>query len=131
MRQRIITHCAKIYSLTPENEEFLDGTLLNPPSKKAHDLHLKQEQRYKVSIKNLNAWFGTKQALKNINLDIKPNAATAIIGPSGCGKTTLIRCLNRMHEMTPGAFANGDVVLDKTNIYGQKVNPVMIKRRIG
>lgn len=118
--------------MTPENDGFLDGALLNPSSKKAHDLHLKQEQRYKVSIKNLDAWFGTKQALKNINLDIKPNAATAIIGPSGCGKTTLIRCLNRMHEMTPGATAKGHIIIDgDMDIYDKSVDPVIIKRRIG
>jgi len=118
--------------LTHENEGFLDGSLLNPSSKKANDLHLKQEQRYKVSIKNLDAWFGTKQALKNINLDIKANAATAIIGPSGCGKTTLIRCLNRMHEMTPGATAKGHIIVDgDIDIYDKSVDPVIIKRRIG
>ena len=89
------------------------------------------QHRYKVSIRNLNAWFGMKQALKNISLDIKKNAATAIIGPSGCGKTTLIRCLNRMHEMTPGATANGSVILDNIDIYDKKVDPVVIKRRIG
>nr|WP_228369291.1 phosphate ABC transporter ATP-binding protein PstB [Candidatus Nitrososphaera gargensis] len=85
----------------------------------------------KVSIKNLNAWFGTKQALKNINMDIRENTATAIIGPSGCGKTTLIRCLNRMHEMTPGAAAKGHVILDDTDVYDKSVDPVVIKRRIG
>ena len=58
--------------------------------------------RYKVVIKEINGWFGRKQALKNINLNIKDKSVTAFIGPSGCGKTTLIRCLNRMHEMTPG-----------------------------
>jgi phosphate transport system ATP-binding protein len=89
------------------------------------------QHRYKVSIRNLNAWFGMKQALKNINLDIKKNTATAIIGPSGCGKTTLIRCLNRMHEMTPGATAKGSVILDNIDIYDKKVDPVVIKRRIG
>jgi phosphate transport system ATP-binding protein len=89
------------------------------------------QHRYKVSIRNLNAWFGTKQALKNISLDIKKNTATAIIGPSGCGKTTLIRCLNRMHEMTPGATAKGNVILDNIDIYDKKVDPVVIKRRIG
>lgn len=89
------------------------------------------QHRYKVSIRNLNAWFGMKQALKNISLDIKKNAATAIIGPSGCGKTTLIRCLNRMHEMTPGATAKGSVILDNIDIYDKKVDPVVIKRRIG
>jgi phosphate transport system ATP-binding protein len=89
------------------------------------------EHRYKVSIRNLNAWFGMKQALKNISLDIKKNTATAIIGPSGCGKTTLIRCLNRMHEMTPGATAKGSVILDNIDIYDKRVDPVVIKRRIG
>ncbi len=89
------------------------------------------QHRYKVSIRNLNAWFGMKQALKNISLDIKKNAATAIIGPSGCGKTTLIRCLNRMHEMMPGATAKGSVILDNIDIYDKKVDPVVIKRRIG
>ncbi|HZA07124.1 MAG TPA: phosphate ABC transporter ATP-binding protein PstB, partial [Nitrososphaeraceae archaeon] len=95
------------------------------------DNNFQEQQRYKVSIKNLDAWFGTKQVLKNINLDIKPNAATAIIGPSGCGKTTLIRCLNRMHEMTPGAAAKGQVVVDDVDIYNKAVDPVIIKRRIG
>jgi phosphate transport system ATP-binding protein len=89
------------------------------------------QYRYKVSIRNLNAWFGTKQALKNISLDIKKNKATAIIGPSGCGKTTLIRCLNRMHEMMPGATAKGSVILDNIDIYDKRVDPVVIKRRIG
>jgi phosphate transport system ATP-binding protein len=89
------------------------------------------QHRYKVSIRSLNAWFGMKQALKNISLEIKKNTATAIIGPSGCGKTTLIRCLNRMHEMTPGATANGSVILDNIDIYDKRVDPVVIKRRIG
>jgi len=84
----------------------------------------------KVSVRNLNSWFGTKQALKDINLDVKENTITSLIGPSGCGKTTLIRCLNRMNEMTPGASAKGSVFLDDTDIYGD-VDPVIIKRRIG
>ncbi|MBV9177285.1 MAG: ATP-binding cassette domain-containing protein [Nitrososphaeraceae archaeon] len=72
-------------------------------------------------MKNLDAWFGTKQALKSINLDVKDKTATAFIGPSGCGKTTLIRCLNRMHEMTPGGKAAGQVVIDGTNIYDRNI----------
>jgi phosphate transport system ATP-binding protein len=114
-------------------DEFADGTLLNLSTSKKNDDDNNnfQQQRYKVSIKNLDAWFGTKQVLKNINLNIKPNAATAIIGPSGCGKTTLIRCLNRMHEMTPGAAAKGQVMVDDVDIYNKAVDPVIIKRRIG
>ena len=90
------------------------------------------DNNYKVSIKNINAWFGTKQALKNISLDIKENSVTAFIGPSGCGKTTLIRCLNRMHEMSHGAYVKGQVILDGSlDIYDKAVDPVVIKRRIG
>jgi phosphate transport system ATP-binding protein len=88
-------------------------------------------ERYKLTIRELFAWFGMKQALKNINLNIKPHIVTAIIGPSGCGKTTLIRCINRMHEMTPNAKANGSVILDGLDIYDKAVDPVTIKRRIG
>ena len=88
-------------------------------------------RRSKVSIKGINAWFGTKQALKNINMEIEENSATAFMGPSGCGKTTLIRCLNRMHEMTPGAKAKGQVILDGIDIYDKSIDPVIIKRRIG
>ena len=56
---------------------------------------------------SLNAWFGSKLVLKNINIDFKQNCVTALIGPSGCGKTTLLRCINRMHEMTPNASVKG------------------------
>ena len=116
-------------------EEFVDGSLPKKNLSKKdddNDGHYFKEQRYKVSIKNLDAWFGTKQALKNINLDIRPNTATAIIGPSGCGKTTLIRCLNRMHEMTsPDAAAKGHVIVDGIDIYDKRIDPVIIKRRIG
>ena len=95
--------------------------------------HTREEpqRRSKVSIKGVNAWFGSKQALKNINLEIEENSATAFMGPSGCGKTTLIRCLNRMHEMTPGAKAKGQVILDGIDIYDKSIDPVIIKRRIG
>jgi len=85
----------------------------------------------KLTLNNINAGFNDKHVLKDINLNIEENSVTAFIGPSGCGKTTLIRCLNRMHEMTPGAYAKGEIFLDKKNIYDKKVNPVMIKRRIG
>ncbi len=89
------------------------------------------QRPFKVSISKLDAWFGTKQAVKNVNLNVKENTVVAVIGPSGCGKTTLIRCVNRMHEMTPGATAKGEVILDGLDIYDKKVDPVVIKRRIG
>jgi phosphate transport system ATP-binding protein len=86
---------------------------------------------YKVSVRHLDSWFGTKQALKDINFDVKQDTVTALIGPSGCGKTTLIRCLNRMNEMTASAKVKGSVLLDKVDIYDKSVDPVIIKRRMG
>lgn len=88
-------------------------------------------QRYKVILKNLNGWFGSKHALKNINLNITEKTIVSFIGPSGCGKTTLIRCLNRMHEMTRGARVTGDVLIDGVNIYDKSIDPVIVRRRVG
>jgi len=85
----------------------------------------------KMQSIGLNAWFGTKQVLKNINMSIRTNAVTAIIGPSGCGKSTFIRTLNRMHELVPNAKLSGQVLLDGENIYDTKMDPVMIRRRVG
>jgi phosphate transport system ATP-binding protein len=86
---------------------------------------------YKIEIENLNAWFGSKQVLQGITMKIKENVVTAIIGPSGCGKTTLIRCLNRMHELTQGSKVTGRVLLDGEDIYGEGVDPVTVRRKIG
>jgi len=85
----------------------------------------------KMQSIHLDAWFGTKQALKDIKLSIKSNSVTAIIGPSGCGKSTYIRVLNRMHELTPNARLTGKVLLDGQDIYAKEVDPVMIRRRVG
>ncbi len=86
---------------------------------------------YKMESIHLNAWFGTKQALKDVSIGIKPNAVTAIIGPSGCGKSTYIRNLNRMHELIPNARMTGQVFLDGKDIFAADVDPVMIRRRVG
>lgn len=85
----------------------------------------------KMSVEGLNAWFDTKQVLKDINMDIAEKQITAIIGPSGCGKSTFVRCLNRMHEVVPKARVAGRVLLDGEDIYGLDVDPVDIRRRVG
>jgi phosphate transport system ATP-binding protein len=84
-----------------------------------------------IVVKELNAWFGAKQVLKNINLAVPANGVTAIIGPSGCGKSTFVRCLNRMHEVVPGAQVSGQVLLNGENLYAPGVDPVVVRRRIG
>jgi phosphate transport system ATP-binding protein len=85
----------------------------------------------KVTVNNLNAWFGAKKVLHDIDIGIEKNSITAIIGPSGCGKSTFIRCLNRMHEVVPKAKASGKVLVDDKDIYDSDIDPVDIRRRIG
>ncbi len=84
-----------------------------------------------IIVKQLNAWFGTLHVLRGIDLTIAPGAVTAIIGPSGCGKSTFIRCLNRMHEVVPGARAQGQVLLNGEDLYAPGIDPVQVRRRIG
>jgi len=91
----------------------------------------KMSSNEKMQSIGLNAWFGTKQVLKEISLPIKANTVTAIIGPSGCGKSTFIRTLNRMHELVPNAKLTGKILLDGEDIYDTKMDPVMIRRRVG
>jgi phosphate transport system ATP-binding protein len=85
----------------------------------------------KVETRGLKASFGRFEVLKGIDLKIPQNRITAVMGPSGCGKTTYIRCLNRLHELTPGARVEGEALLDGENIYGRNVDPVAIRRKIG
>jgi phosphate transport system ATP-binding protein len=82
-----------------------------------------------LSIENLSAAFGQNQVLKGINLAISRNKITAIMGPSGCGKTTLIRCVNRMHELVPGASVSGKIFLDGEDIYTS--DPIILRRKVG
>lgn len=84
-----------------------------------------------IKIADLNAFYGNLQVLKNVNLDIVENQVQAIMGPSGCGKTTLIRILNRMNDDIPGFRVRGRVLVEKEDIYAKKVDPVLLKLRIG
>jgi len=82
-----------------------------------------------LRIENLSAYYGERVVLKDINLSVSKNKVTAIMGPSGCGKTTLIRCINRMHELLPDAKAEGKIYLDNEDIF--TLNPIIVRRRIG
>ena len=84
-----------------------------------------------IHVSNLNAWFGKRQALENIRVDVPPNHATAIIGPSGCGKSTFVRCVNRMHETVPDARVDGTVKLGEIDVYGNGSSPVEVRRKVG
>jgi phosphate transport system ATP-binding protein len=84
-----------------------------------------------MKIEDLSAFYGSFKAVSDVSMDIQANKVTALIGPSGCGKSTFIRCLNRMHEVIPGAHADGRVMLGDQDIYAKTSDPVIIRRRVG
>ena len=75
-----------------------------------------------IKIENLNLWYGEKQALKNVSMQIPRNSITALIGPSGCGKSTFIRCLNRMNDLINNCRIEGKVTIEGKDIYGPDVD---------
>jgi phosphate transport system ATP-binding protein len=85
----------------------------------------------RIEVRNLSAFYGTFRAVHEVSMTIEPHAVTAIIGPSGCGKSTFLRSLNRMHELTPGARIEGELLLDGTNLYDPSVDPVQLRRVVG
>jgi phosphate transport system ATP-binding protein len=84
-----------------------------------------------MKVQDLSAFYGSFKAVTDVSMDIQANKVTALIGPSGCGKSTYIRCLNRMHEVVPGARAEGTVTLGDQDIYAKGADPVVIRRRVG
>jgi phosphate transport system ATP-binding protein len=85
----------------------------------------------RMRVDELSVYYGKVQAVKQVSMAIRTHKVTALIGPSGCGKSTFIRCLNRMHELTPGARVEGKVLLDEQDLYGTGVDPVDVRRRVG
>ncbi len=85
----------------------------------------------KISVKDLNFYYGPQKALENINMDIPANQVTAFIGPSGCGKSTFLRCFNRMNETILGTRIEGTILLDGNNLYGSDIDVVDVRRRVG
>ena len=84
-----------------------------------------------LTVKNLSIYFGKNQVLKSVSLEVQARAVTAIIGPSGCGKSTFLRALNRMHELVPEARMTGEIRLFGEDIYASRVEPVIVRRRVG
>ena len=85
----------------------------------------------KICVRNLNLYYGSNHALKNINMDIPAGAVTAFIGPSGCGKSTFLKTLNRMNDLVEGVRISGEVLLDGEQIYGPNVDTTALRRRVG
>ncbi|WP_236861363.1 phosphate ABC transporter ATP-binding protein PstB [Campylobacter sp. RM16192] len=85
----------------------------------------------KAKSVDLNLFYGDKQALKNINMDIYNKKITALIGPSGCGKSTFLRCFNRMNELIEGVKITGQIIVDHENIYSKEIDEIEVRKRIG
>src|SRR5437763_15811209 len=82
-----------------------------------------------ISSRNFNAYFGEVHAVKNVSIDIPKNIVVAVMGPSGCGKTTFLRCINRLHELTPGATSDGKMLLNNEDVY--EMHPIFARLKIG
>ena len=84
-----------------------------------------------ITVKNLDLWYNTNKALKDVNIDIEEKSITALIGPSGCGKSTFLKTLNRMNDLIPGVKITGQVKYEGTDIFGKKVDVNELRRDIG
>ncbi len=85
----------------------------------------------KIQAINLDFYYGSFQALKNVSLNISPNQVTALIGPSGCGKSTFLRCLNRMNDLIEDTRLTGKVIIDGVDVYSPNVDPVELRKAVG
>jgi phosphate transport system ATP-binding protein len=105
----------------------------NPESAPAPAIERRSPERGRprLEVERLTAYFGASSAIRNVAIELRDREVTAVIGPSGCGKSTFLRCLNRLHETTPSARAEGVVRLDGRDIYGRGTNPVEVRKHIG
>ena len=85
----------------------------------------------RLDLRDVNIHYGDFHAVQNVDLQVPPRSVTAFIGPSGCGKSTVLRSLNRMHEVIPGAYVEGEILLDGENIYDRRIDPVAVRNTIG
>ena len=90
-----------------------------------------EQERIAVEVHGLNLYYGNKRALNSVNMQIPRNRVTAFIGPSGCGKSTLLRCFNRMNDLVDSCNIDGQITLDKENIYAKGVDVADLRRRVG
>ena len=84
-----------------------------------------------ITVKDLNLWYNTSQALKNVNINIEENTITALIGPSGCGKSTFLKTINRMNDLVQGVRVEGEILYGDTNIFDKSVDVNELRRDIG
>jgi phosphate transport system ATP-binding protein len=97
----------------------------------AHAAAMSDRDDHRITVRGLNIFYGKFRAVADVDIDIEPRSVTALIGPSGCGKSTFLRSLNRMHEVIDGARVEGQVMLNGVDLYAPRVDPVLVRRKIG
>lgn len=133
----MISNTATLSELAAGSTRPTQGRVGSPlPDLKLHrgsrsEITLPEGTQAKVITEDLQVYFDKTRVLHGITMAIVKNAVTAVIGPSGCGKSTYLRCINRMHEMTPRARVTGRILLDDIDIHGSDMDPVMVRRRVG
>lgn len=133
----MISNTATLGELAAGSTRPTQGRVGSPlPDLKLHrgsrsEITLPEGTQAKVITEDLQVYFDKTRVLHGITMAIVKNAVTAVIGPSGCGKSTYLRCINRMHEMTPRARVTGRILLDDIDIHGSDMDPVMVRRRVG
>jgi phosphate transport system ATP-binding protein len=119
------SECRKNVAVSfPALVSFIVNDKMTPPT-------VSTTAEYTLRTENLSVYYGKTVAVKNVFLDIQKHKITAFIGPSGCGKSTVLRCFNRMNDLIPSARVEGNVLFEEMNLYGNRIDPVAIRRKIG
>jgi phosphate transport system ATP-binding protein len=119
------SECSKNVAVSfPALVSFIVNDKMTPPT-------VSTTAEYTLRTENLSVYYGKTVAVKNVFLDIQKHKITAFIGPSGCGKSTVLRCFNRMNDLIPSARVEGNVLFEEMNLYGNRIDPVAIRRKIG
>ena len=85
----------------------------------------------KITVRNLNLYYGSRQVLKGVDLQIRERSVMALLGPSGCGKSSFLRCLNRMNDLTEESRVEGEILLDGENVYDRRVDTTLLRKKVG
>jgi phosphate transport system ATP-binding protein len=109
----------------------LKTAVMNRKSEQTAEEALRDAPQAKISARHVNVFYGDKQALMDVNLDVNAREVTALIGPSGCGKSTFLRCLNRMNDVIDICRVSGEIVLDGRNVYDRSVDVVQLRALVG
>ena len=117
--------------ITSSARDVSTAKFLADIAEREEEAALEEAEAYDLQVRNLNVYYGSFQALRNVDLDIADRKITSLIGPSGCGKSTLLRCLNRMNDLIPSFRAEGEILFEGRNLYDKDVDAVEVRHRIG